>query len=125
MKDLLEDFFPGVHVKLDIQPPDFPRPQLIRCLRMGGLALIAVGTHIQLNFNLFLLRTYSFWNSLKSTTILLERTEAFEVHINGELIFSKLKEDRFPTEFELRELVARKAVDSTTADGLVAGVLWA
>ncbi|MCD7471540.1 hypothetical protein HAX54_012030 [Datura stramonium] len=37
---------------------------------------------------------------------------AFEVYCNGELVFSKLKENRFPGELELKDLVGRRITNS-------------
>ncbi|KAL0309976.1 UNVERIFIED_CONTAM: SelT-like protein [Sesamum radiatum] len=46
---------------------------------------------------------------------------AFEVYCNGELVFSKLKENRFPGEIELKDLVARRIASSRVVDGLHGG----
>ncbi|KAL5721029.1 hypothetical protein ACHQM5_013638 [Ranunculus cassubicifolius] len=130
-KDMLETYFPGVDVILSIQPPNLQRRVLVRIIRLGGFTIIAFGEHVLQRMGIprhvfigMLIGNPSLWSLGKAIVTVLEETEAFEVYFNGELIFSKLKEDRFPTEFELRELVARKIVDSTVEDGLGAGILW-
>uniref|UniRef100_A0A0D9V7F6 SelT/selW/selH selenoprotein domain-containing protein n=1 Tax=Leersia perrieri TaxID=77586 RepID=A0A0D9V7F6_9ORYZ len=42
----------------------------------------------------------------------LQSSGAFEVYCNGQLVFSKLSEQRFPSEFELRELIGNRLPDS-------------
>ncbi|KAI3893140.1 hypothetical protein MKX03_020165 [Papaver bracteatum] len=39
-------------------------------------------------------------------------------------IFSKLKEKRFPSEFELKDIVSKRLSNSRIVDGRGAGVLW-
>ena len=38
----------------------------------------------------------------------LQSSGAFEVYCNGDLVFSKLAEQRFPSEFELRDLIGSR-----------------
>ncbi|CAN6327919.1 unnamed protein product [Urochloa humidicola] len=42
----------------------------------------------------------------------LQSSGAFEVYCNGELVFSKLTEQRFPSEFELRDLIGSRLPES-------------
>ncbi|KAK3019016.1 hypothetical protein RJ639_003624 [Escallonia herrerae] len=53
----------------------------------------------------------------------LQSSGAFEVHCNGEPVFSKLKEHRFPGEIELKDLIGKRIANSRVLDGL-GGAPW-
>eukprot|EP00252_Welwitschia_mirabilis_P006710 TRINITY_DN17600_c0_g1_i1.p1 TRINITY_DN17600_c0_g1~~TRINITY_DN17600_c0_g1_i1.p1 ORF type:complete len:216 (-),score=23.26 TRINITY_DN17600_c0_g1_i1:167-814(-) len=123
MKKMLESAFPGINVVLSNYPPPLPKrmlSKLVPVLQIGSIVLVTAGDHIfpRLGYATPPLWYYSLkqkkfaviastWlvgNALQSY---LQSTGAFEVECNGELIFSKLHENRFPGEYELRELVSR------------------
>lgn len=121
MKKMLESAFPGVDVELSNYPPPLPKRALskfVPVLQIGSIVLITAGDHIfprlgytapppwyyslkQKRFGV-IATTWLLGNALQS---FLQGTGAFEVMCNGDLVFSKLRENRFPGEYELRELV--------------------
>lgn len=123
MKKMLESAFPGVDVELSNYPPPLPKRMLskfVPVLQIGSIVLITAGDHIfprlgytvpppwyyslkQKRFGV-IATTWLLGNALQS---FLQGTGAFEVMCNGDLVFSKLRENRFPGEYELRELVGR------------------
>ncbi|KAG8068885.1 hypothetical protein GUJ93_ZPchr0005g14287 [Zizania palustris] len=93
MKRMLETSFPGIHVILHNYPPPFPKRVLGKVapiLQVGAIATMMAGDQIFPSCT-----TMSF----------LQSSGAFEVYCNGDLVFSKLVEQRFPSEFELQDLI--------------------
>ncbi|CAL9197618.1 unnamed protein product [Musa hybrid cultivar] len=137
MKKMLETSFPGIDVILSNYPPAFPKRVLgkvVPVLQIGVIAIITAGDQIfprlgmapppwyfSLRANRFgaIASTWLFGNFLQST---LQSSGAFEVYCDGELVFSKLKEQRFPSEFELRELIGKRIPDSAFGKNL--GSVW-
>ncbi|KAG6430703.1 hypothetical protein SASPL_108775 [Salvia splendens] len=128
MKNMLESQFPGINVVLANYPPPLPKRMLskvVPVIQFGVIGIIMGGEHIfpRLGFAAppqwyYSMRANRF-GSMASTWLLgnflqsfLQNTGAFEVYCNGELAFSKLKENRFPGEIELKELIARRIVNS-------------
>ncbi|KAK9168113.1 hypothetical protein Syun_000253 [Stephania yunnanensis] len=128
MKKMLETSYPGVDVILANYPPSFPKrvvSKLIPVFQIGVMGIVIAGEHIfpRLGFiapppwyfsmrqNRFgtIATTWLLGNMLQS---FLQSSGAFEVYCNGELVFSKLKEQRFPSEFELRELIGKRLGNS-------------
>ncbi|KAJ4971593.1 hypothetical protein NE237_004692 [Protea cynaroides] len=124
MKKMLETSFPGIDVTLANYPPTLPKrllSKVVPVVQVGVIGIVVAGEQIfpRLGFVApppwyFSLRANKF-GTIASTWLLgnfvqsfLQSSGAFEVHCNGELVFSKLKEQRFPSEFELRELVNQK-----------------
>ncbi|KAK3135331.1 hypothetical protein QOZ80_5BG0417680 [Eleusine coracana subsp. coracana] len=123
MKRMLETSFPGIHVVLQNYPPPFPKRVLAKAvpiLQVGAIATIMAGDQIfprlgmvpppwyySLRANRFgtMVTIWLFGNFAQS---FLQSSGAFEVHCNGDLVFSKLTEQRFPSEFELRDLIASR-----------------
>ncbi|MCO5597427.1 hypothetical protein L7F22_051505 [Adiantum nelumboides] len=122
-RNALMSYFPGSDVALSNYPPPLPKRLLIKVIpvvQVAGIALVAAGDHIfpRLGFasppswynyvrgNRFgaAAGLWVIGNVLQNT---LQSTGAFEVYFDGDLIFSKLKQGRFPEEFELRELAAK------------------
>ncbi|KAK9124525.1 hypothetical protein Sjap_014127 [Stephania japonica] len=139
MKKMLETSFPGVDVILANYPPSFPKrvlSKMIPVFQIGVMGIVMAGEHIfpRLGFiapppwyfsmrqNRFgtIATTWLLGNMLQS---FLQSSGAFEVFCNGELVFSKLKEQRFPSEFELRELIGKSLGNSRVMDG-VGAVMW-
>ncbi|KAL5580727.1 hypothetical protein UlMin_013169 [Ulmus minor] len=137
MKKMLETAFPGISVDLANYPPAFPKRvlgKLVPVAQIGVVGLIMAGEHIfpllglmtpppwyySLRANRFgtIAATLLLGNALQSS---LQSTGAFEVFLNNELVFSKLKEGRFPGEIELKDVVGRRLANSRI-DG--AGALW-
>ncbi|XP_008243538.1 PREDICTED: selT-like protein [Prunus mume] len=133
IKNMLGTAFPGINVILANHPPPLPRrllSKLVPVFQVGIIGTIMAGEHI---FSRLGITTPPPWyhflkanrfGSIASTWILgnfiqsfLQSTGAFEVYCNGELVFSKLKEQRFPSEIELRDLVGKKLGSPRTADG--------
>ncbi|XP_058734495.1 selT-like protein [Vicia villosa] len=123
VKNMLESLFPGINVVLANYPPPLPKrviSKVIPVLQTGIIIAITAGDQIfprlgvtppQLYYSL---RANKF-RSIASTWLLanfvqsfLQSSGAFEVYFNGELVFSKLKENRFPGEFELKELIGKR-----------------
>ncbi|KAG6437076.1 hypothetical protein SASPL_101985 [Salvia splendens] len=128
MKNMLESQFPGINVILANYPPPLPKrllSKVVPVVQFGVIGVIMGGEHIFPRLGLaappqwyYSMRANRFGN-MASTWLLgnfvqsfLQNSGAFEVHCNGELAFSKLKENRFPGEIELKELVARRIVNS-------------
>lgn len=123
IKKMLESSFPGVDVVLSNYPPSLPKrifSKFVPVLQIGSIIIVTAGDHIfprlgytvpppwyyslkQKRFGV-IATTWLLGNSLQS---FLQGTGAFEVECNGHLVFSKLRENRFPGEIELRELVGR------------------
>ncbi|XP_061358452.1 selT-like protein isoform X2 [Gastrolobium bilobum] len=132
-KNMLESAFPGINVVLANYPPPLPKrilSKVIPVAQTGIIAIIVAGEHIfprlgmapppwyySLHANKFrsIASTWLLANFLQS---FLQSSGAFEVYCNGELVFSKLKENRFPGEIELRELVGRRLVDTRYVNGI-------
>lgn len=127
MKKMLDASFPGIDVILENYPPALPKRLLSKAVpivQMGVIAIITAGDHIfprlgmappawyfSLRANRFgaIASTWLFGNFIQS---FLQSSGAFEVYCNGELVFSKLVEQRFPSEYELKELIGSRLPDS-------------
>ncbi|KAI3473141.1 hypothetical protein Pfo_030433 [Paulownia fortunei] len=137
MKNMLETQFPGINVVLANYPPPLPKrmlSKLVPIVQFGVIGIIVGGEQIfpRLGFAAppqwyYSMRANRF-GSMASTWLLgnflqsfLQSSGAFEVHCNGELVFSKLKENRFPGEIELKDIVARRIVNSRVIDGVNGG----
>ncbi|KAI0501924.1 hypothetical protein KFK09_016869 [Dendrobium nobile] len=123
IKNMLEASFPGIEIILSNYPPAFPKriaSKAVPVAQVGLITIIVAGEHIfprlgmvpppwyySLRANKFgaLASTWLLGNFLQSS---LQSSGAFEVFCNGELVFSKLTEQRFPGEIELRQLIANK-----------------
>ncbi|KAI3474217.1 hypothetical protein Pfo_029005 [Paulownia fortunei] len=129
--------FPGINVVLANYPPPLPKrmlSKLVPIVQFGVIGIIVGGEQIfpRLGFAAppqwyYSMRANRF-GSMASTWLLgnflqsfLQSSGAFEVHCNGELVFSKLKENRFPGEIELKDIVARRIVNSRVIDGVNGG----
>ncbi|KAF4379118.1 hypothetical protein CsatB_000433 [Cannabis sativa] len=134
IKNMLENAFPGINVVLANHPPAFPKrivSKVIPVVQVGIVGVIMAGEQIfpklgimtppawyfSLRANRFgsIASVWLFGNFFQSA---LQSTGAFEVFCNGELVFSKLKEQRFPGEIELRGLVEKRIGISRTVSGL-------
>lgn len=138
MKNMLETQFPGIHVALANYPPSPPKrvlSKLVPVVQIGTLVSIVAGDQIfprlgispppwyyQLRANKFgtISAVWLFGNFFQS---FLQSSGAFEVYIDGELVFSKLNQQRFPGEIELRDLVGKKLSTSSIMDGQKA-TMW-
>lgn len=124
MKKMLETEFPGLDVILANYPAPAPKRILAKVVpvaQMGVIGMIVAGDRVfpmigitqppawfnSLRANRFgsMASTWLLGNFLQSY---LQSSGAFEVLCNGELVFSKLKEGRFPGEIELRDLISKK-----------------
>ncbi|XP_026664667.2 selT-like protein [Phoenix dactylifera] len=123
MKKMLETSFPGIEVILSNYPPALPKrllSKVVPIVQVGTIAVVVAGDQIfprlgmtpppwyfSLRANRFgaIATTWLFGNFAQS---MLQSTGAFEVYCNGDLVFSKLQEHRFPGEVELRELIASR-----------------
>ncbi|KAH7865264.1 hypothetical protein Vadar_004341 [Vaccinium darrowii] len=123
MKNMLEMQFPGINVVLANYPPPLPKrllSKVVPVVQFGIIGIVVAGEHIfpRLGFVApppwyFSLRANRF-GTISATWLLgnflqsmLQSSGAFEVYCNGELVFSKLKERRFPGEIELKDLVGK------------------
>ncbi|KAM0948128.1 putative selenoprotein, Rdx-type [Dioscorea sansibarensis] len=123
MKKMLETSFPGIEVVLENYPPPLPKrllTKLVPVVQFGVIAIVIAGDQIfpRLGFMApppwyFNLRANRF-GSITTTWLLgnflqsfLQSSGAFEVYCNGNLVFSKLEEHRFPSELELQDLIRR------------------
>ncbi|KAF6153659.1 hypothetical protein GIB67_027526 [Kingdonia uniflora] len=124
MKKMLETSFPGIDVLLANYPPPLPKrllSKVVPVFQFGVMGIVMAGEQIfpRLGFITppswyFSMRQNRFGTIATSWLLgnvmqsFLQSSGAFEVYCNGELLFSKLKEQRFPSEFELREIVSKK-----------------
>ncbi|KAK2980016.1 hypothetical protein RJ640_020042 [Escallonia rubra] len=139
MKNMLETQFPGINVVLANYPPPLPKrllSKVVPVFQFGMIGLVMAGEHIfpRLGFAVpppwyYTLRANRF-GTISSSWLLgnflqsfLQSSGAFEVHCNGEPVFSKLKVHRFPGEIELKDLIGKKIANSRVLDGL-GGALW-
>ncbi|CAN1276833.1 SelT-like protein [Linum perenne] len=130
MKKMLENEFPGLEVILSNYPPPLPKRLLgkvVPVFQFGMIGLIMGGEQIfprlgfatppawyySLRANRFgsIASAWLFGNFAQS---FLQSSGAFEVYCNGEMVFSKLREHRFPGEIELRDIVGKKLAYSST-----------
>ncbi|KAK7286915.1 hypothetical protein RJT34_22272 [Clitoria ternatea] len=133
VKNMLESEFPGINVVLANYPPPLPKrvlSKVIPLVQTGFIVAIVAGDQIFPRLGVtppswyYSLRTNKFrsiasaWLFANFLQSFLQSSGAFEVYCNGELVFSKLKENRFPGEIELRELVGRRLANT----GFVSGV---
>ncbi|XP_059668006.1 selT-like protein [Cornus florida] len=140
MKNMLETSFPDVDVILANYPPPLPKrllSKVVPVVQFGVIGIVMAGEQIfpRLGYMApppwyYSLRANRF-GTISSTWLLgnflqsfLQSSGAFEVYCNGELVFSKLKEHRFPGEIELKELVGSKIVGSRIVNGVGGGALW-
>ncbi|KAJ6316083.1 hypothetical protein OIU78_019378 [Salix suchowensis] len=124
MKNMLESEFPGMQVILANHPAPLPKrllSKVVPVVQFGIIGIILAGEHIfprlgfaapppwyySLRANRFgsIASTWLFGNLIQS---FLQSSGAFEVFCNGELVFSKLMEHRFPGEIELRDVVGKR-----------------
>ncbi|KAL6987835.1 hypothetical protein U1Q18_013580 [Sarracenia purpurea var. burkii] len=139
MKNMLETSFPGINVILANHPPALPKrllSKVVPVVQFGVIGIVMAGEQIfprlgflapppwyySLRANRFgtISTTWLLGNFLQS---MLQSSGAFEVYCNGELVFSKLKEQRFPGEIELKDLIGRRIPDTRIVDG-PGGHLW-
>ncbi|CAN1276832.1 SelT-like protein [Linum perenne] len=107
MKKMLENEFPGLEVILSNYPPPLPKRLLgkvVPVFQFGMIGLIMGGEQIFPRLGFATPPAQSF----------LQSSGAFEVYCNGEMVFSKLREHRFPGEIELRDIVGKKLAYSST-----------
>ncbi|XP_027369165.1 selT-like protein isoform X2 [Abrus precatorius] len=134
MKNMLEIAFPGTEVILANYPPVLPKrllSKLVPVVQIGVIGVVVAGEHIfpmlgfvapppwyyNLRANRFgtIASAWLLGNALQS---FLQSTGAFEVYFNGELVFSKLKERRFPGEIELKDLISKRIANSVHVNGV-------
>ncbi|CAD6229246.1 unnamed protein product [Miscanthus lutarioriparius] len=133
MKRVLETSFPGIHVVLENYPPPFPKRALgkaVPLLQFGAMATLMAGDQIFPRFGMvpppwyYSLRANRFgtmasiWLFGNFAHSFLQSSGAFEVYCNGQLVFSKLSEQRFPSELELQELIGNRIPDSPILENL-------
>ncbi|GLT89413.1 hypothetical protein SLE2022_073940 [Rubroshorea leprosula] len=139
MKNMLEAAFPGISVDLANYPATFPKrllSKVVPFLQVGLMGIIMAGERIFPKLGIMPLPAWYLslrsnrFGSIASIWLLgnilqgfLQSSGAFEVYCNGELVFSKLMERRFPSEIELRDLVNKKLPNSRVVDG-IGGSLW-
>ncbi|KAL9255048.1 SelT-like protein [Drosera capensis] len=138
MKNMLENQFPGIHVVLANYPPSPPKRILAKVMpvvQIGAVALLVAGDQIFPRLGVvpppwfYSLRANRF-GTISAVWLLgnffqsyLQSSGAFEVYLDAEPIFSKLKEQRFPGEIELRDLVGKRIAGAGIVDGLN-GKMW-
>lgn len=124
MKNMLESEFPGIQVILANHPAPLLKrllSKVVPAVQFGIIGIILAGEQIfprlgfaapppwyySLRSNRFgsIASTWLFGNFIQS---FLQSSGAFEVFCNGELVFSKLMEHRFPGEIELRDVVGKR-----------------
>ncbi|KAF3512232.1 hypothetical protein F2Q69_00001011 [Brassica cretica] len=133
MKKMLETEFPGLDVILANYPAPAPKrllAKVVPVVQMGVIGMIVAGDRVfpmigiaqppawfnSLRANRFgsMASTWLVGNFLQSY---LQSSGAFEVVCNGEPVFSKLKEGRFPGEIELRDLISKKLTRPSIISG--------
>ncbi|KAK4396112.1 SelT-like protein [Sesamum angolense] len=126
MKNMLENQFPGINVALANYPPPLPKrmlSKLVPIVQFGVIGIIVGGEQIfpRLGFAAPPNGTIpcgqidlGVWQALGYSEI------SFSLSCRVQ-VFSKLKENRFPGEIELKDLVARRIASSRVVDGLHGG----
>ncbi|CAF2121076.1 hypothetical protein HID58_009102 [Brassica napus] len=133
MKKMLETEFPGLDLILANYPAPAPKrllAKVVPVVQMGVIGMIVAGDRVfpmigiaqppawfnSLRANRFgsMASTWLVGNFLQSY---LQSSGAFEVLCNGEPVFSKLKEGRFPGEIELRDLISKKLTRPSIVSG--------
>ncbi|XP_057525294.1 selT-like protein [Amaranthus tricolor] len=138
MKNMLETQFPGIDVVLANYPPPAPKrilSKLVPVAQVGVFAIIMAGDQIfprlgmspppwyySLRANRFgtISATWLFGNFIQSY---LQSSGAFEVFFDGQPVFSKLGQQRFPGEIELRDLIGKRLAGSNIVDAAGA-TMW-
>ncbi|KAF5200215.1 Selt-like protein [Thalictrum thalictroides] len=140
IKKMLETSFPGIDVILANYPPPLPKrllSKVVPVFQIGVIGIVMGGEQIfprlgymtpppwyySMRQNRFgtIATAWLLGNVMQSY---LQSSGAFEVYFNDELVFSKLKEKRFPGELELRDLLTNKLASSRVVDGLQADGFW-
>ncbi|KAJ6831069.1 selT-like protein [Iris pallida] len=126
-KKMLEASFPGIEVILSNHPPTLPKrilSKLVPVVQFSVMGIVMAGEHIFPRLGMapppwyFSLRANKFgamattWLVGNFAQSFLQSSGAFEVYCNGDMVFSKLKEQRFPGELELRQLIGSRLPDS-------------
>ncbi|KAL4587151.1 hypothetical protein LXL04_000017 [Taraxacum kok-saghyz] len=134
MKNMLETAYPGLNVVLANYPPPLPKrllSKVVPVFQFGVIGVVMAGEHIfpRLGFAApppwyYSMRANRF-GTISSTWLLgnflqgfLQSSSAFEVSVNGDRVYSKLREKRFPGEIELREIVGKKIANSRLVDDI-------
>ncbi|KAJ0663998.1 putative selenoprotein, Rdx-type [Helianthus annuus] len=133
MKNMLESAFPGLNVVLANYPPPLPKrllAKLVPVVQFGVIGVVMAGEHIfpRLGFAAPPAWYYSMranrFGTISSTWLMgnflqgfLQSSGAFEVSVNGEQVYSKLREKRFPGEIELRDAIGKRIANSRVVDG--------
>ncbi|RZC79528.1 hypothetical protein C5167_003750 [Papaver somniferum] len=119
MGKMLETSFTGIEVILENYPAPLPKRLLSKVVpvfqifpRLGFVTPPAFYFTMRQNRSGTIATAWLLGNALQS---FLQSSGAFEVLINDELIFSKLKEKRFPSEFELKDIVGKRLSNSRIA----------
>ncbi|TYI64701.1 hypothetical protein E1A91_D09G106400v1 [Gossypium mustelinum] len=134
MKKMLEAQFPGIDVILDNYPPSLPKrllSKVVPVFQFGVIGIMMAGEQI---FPMIGITTPPPWyyslranrfGSIATAWLLgnvmqsfLQSSGAFEVYCNDELVFSKLKEGRFPGEIELKDIIAKTLANSRVTGNL-------
>lgn len=140
MKTMLETQFPGIHVVLANYPAPLPKQllsKLVPIVQFSIIGIIMAGDQIfpRLGFAVppawyYSLRANRF-GSMASTWLLgnflqsmLQSSGAFEVSCNGDLVFSKLKEKRFPGEIELKDMIGGRIARGRVIDEELHTAAW-
>uniref|UniRef100_A0A1D1YVG6 SelT-like protein n=1 Tax=Anthurium amnicola TaxID=1678845 RepID=A0A1D1YVG6_9ARAE len=124
IKKMLETSFPGIAVILSNYPPPLPKrllSKLVPVVQAGVFGIVMAGDQILPRLGYVALPPWYLslranrFGTIASTWLLgnvfqnfLQSSGAFEVYCNGDLVFSKLKENRFPGEIELRNLIIER-----------------
>ncbi|XP_057741796.1 selT-like protein [Arachis stenosperma] len=133
VKNMLEAEFPGINVVLANYPAPLPKrllSKVVPVVQLGLIITISAGEQIFPRLGItppawyYSLRANRF-GSMASIWLLgnflqsfLQSSGAFEVYCNGDLIFSKLQQKRFPGEIELRDLVSRRIANPLYVNGI-------
>ncbi|KAL5740381.1 hypothetical protein ACOSQ2_029561 [Xanthoceras sorbifolium] len=137
MKNMLQATFPGISVILANQPPPLPKnllSKVVPIVQVGIMGIVVAGEQIFPRLGVVTPPSWYYslcanrFRSIASTWLLgnfiqsyLQSSGAFEVYCNGELVFSKLMEKRFPSEIELRDLVSKRLSNLRVVGGMGEG----
>ncbi|KAK2656551.1 hypothetical protein Ddye_009603 [Dipteronia dyeriana] len=139
MKNMLEAAFPGINVILANHPPSAPKrllSKVVLIVQVGMFGIVVAGEQMFPRLGIATPPSwyYSFsinkFRNIAGTWLLgnfiqsyLQSSGAFEVYCNGELVFSKLMEQRFPREIELKDLVSKRLINLRVVSGIGEGFL--
>jgi len=134
MKNMLETYFPGINVVLSNYPAPLPKRVLSKAVPFVLAGVVGITMAGERVFPMLGYTTPPQWylyfrdnrfGTVASAWVLsnmaqsfLQSSGAFEVYCNGDLVFSKLQELRFPGELELKDHIDKRLQTSSLGEDI-------